>query len=146
MPGILQFGLTMGDCCCLPIGSHSISSPCYQSKWLTSLGITRWQTVVLLLSVLSILTATANLSSWFPVFLIVLLIVAAIFVAVHMKAELTSEYCVELVVYSRQTLSSSARLLIAHYVLTAVGQINYSLSAKYKHVQNHSNLFECEGK
>ena len=39
-----------------------------QSKQLTSLGIARWQTVVLLLSMLSLIKAMANLSAWFPVF------------------------------------------------------------------------------
>ena len=62
-PGNLQSAWTEGDRCCLPV------APC-QSNWLTSLGIaTRWQTVVLLLSMLCIIIGTANLSSWFPVFL-----------------------------------------------------------------------------
>ena len=54
-PKNLQSILTEGDCRRLPVTSHSISSPC-QSEWLTSLGITRWQTVILLLSMLYITT------------------------------------------------------------------------------------------
>ena len=77
--------LTEGDCRRLPVTSHSISSPC-QSEWLTSLGITRWQTVILLLSTLYI-TAMAK-SSCFQSFsvLIILLIAAAIFIVVNTKA------------------------------------------------------------
>ena len=61
---------------------HNLSCLCYQlltpgnlrcppvalceSKRVTSLGIARWHTVVLL-SMLRIIMATANLSSWFPV-------------------------------------------------------------------------------
>ena len=77
IPGNLQSALTEGDHRCLPV------TP-YQSKRLTSLGVARWQTVVLLLSMLRMIMVTENLSSWFPVFvLIVLLVVAAIFVAIH---------------------------------------------------------------
>ena len=45
MPGNLQSALTEGDRRHLPV------DPC-QSKWLTSLGIAKWQTVVLLFSVM----------------------------------------------------------------------------------------------
>ena len=52
----------------------------WQSKWLTSLGIARWRTLVLLLSIM----VMANLSARFPVFvLIVLLVAAPIFIVVH---------------------------------------------------------------
>ena len=47
-PGNLQSALTKGDRRCLPVAP-------YQSKWPTSLGIARWQTVVLLLSMLCII-------------------------------------------------------------------------------------------
>ena len=78
--------LTEGDCSHLPVTLHSTSSPC-QSEWLTSLGITRYQTVILLLSTLYIVTTTVNLFSCFQSFsvLIVLLAVAAIFIAVNTK-------------------------------------------------------------
>ena len=85
-PKNLQSTLTEGDCRRLPVTLHSMSSPC-QSEWLTSLGITRWQTVILLLSTLHI-TATVNLSSCLQSFsvLFVHLVVAAIFIAVNTNA------------------------------------------------------------
>ena len=61
-PGNLQSTLTEVDHHHLPVASHSISFLC-QSKRLTSLGITRCQTVVLLLSMLCIIMATMNMSS-----------------------------------------------------------------------------------
>ena len=60
MPRNLQSILTEGDGRHLPVTSHSISSPC-QSECLTSLGITRYRTVVLLSSRLHI-TAMAKSS------------------------------------------------------------------------------------
>ena len=59
LSGLCYQLLTPGNLRCLPV------APC-ESKWVTSLGITRWQTVVLL-STLHIIMATANLSSWFSV-------------------------------------------------------------------------------
>ena len=77
-PWNLQSALTERD-------RRSLQVTPFQSKRLTvTLGIARWQTVVLLLSTLRIIVATANFSSWLPVFVtIVLLVVAPIFVAVH---------------------------------------------------------------
>ena len=59
MAGNFQSAMAEGDGHCLPVTPHSIYSPC-QSKQLTSLGIIRWQTVVLLLSTLHIITTMAN--------------------------------------------------------------------------------------
>ena len=65
-----------------PAKSFSVMLPVapWQSKWLTSLGIVRWRTLVLLVSIM----VMANLSAWFPVFVLtVLLVVAAVFIVVH---------------------------------------------------------------
>ena len=102
-PWNLQSALTEGDRCRLPV------APC-QSKQLTFLGIARWQTVVLLLSMLCIIMATVNLSFSSLSVLIVLLVVAAIFVAVHTDGQskvsfrfqsclLIGEYRIESAVY-----------------------------------------------
>ena len=77
MPWNLQFALTEGDRRCLPVAP-------YWSKRLTvALGITRWQTVVLLLSTLRIQYNIGHGKFVLLVSLIVLLVVAAIFVAIH---------------------------------------------------------------
>ena len=69
--------MTEGDRRHLPVAP-------YQSKRLTvALGIARWQTVVLLLSTLLIQYNIGHGKFVLLVFLIVLLVVAAIFVAVH---------------------------------------------------------------
>ena len=78
-PGNFQSALTEEDRRRLPVAS-------YQSKWLISLGIARWQTVVLLLSTQCIIInahgESVLLVSSLSV-LIVLLVVATIFTAVH---------------------------------------------------------------
>ena len=77
MPWNLQSALTEVDRRHLPVAP-------YRSKRLTvALGITRWQTVVLLLSMLSIQYNIGHGKFVLLVSLIVLLVVAAIFVAVH---------------------------------------------------------------
>ena len=81
-PGNFQSTLTEGDHRRLPVTLHSIFSSC-QSKQLDSLGTARWQTVFLLSSMLRLITTMAVL--WVSSLLIVLLVMAAIFVAVHTK-------------------------------------------------------------
>ena len=104
----------------------------YQSNRLTSQGITRWQTVVLLSSMLCIIMATANLASWFPVFVLIVLLVVVSTALNQSSVSLT------------EPDSSSARLFVNSAL--CIDCCNYSLSAKYEHVQNRSNVFEREEK
>ena len=111
--------------------------------------------VVLLLSTLRIIMVTANLASWFPFFvLIILLVVAAIFAAVHADGQSNVSFIQSCLLASTALNQSSVSLTEPHSRSTRLFVIsvlhidcyNYSLSAKYEHVQNHSNLFECEEK
>ena len=112
MPRNLQSILTVGDCHHLPVTSHSISSLC-QSDWLTSLGITRYQTVVLLLSRLHIITTPVNLFSCFQPFSVLIILLAEAR-KLSFSVMLTCEYHVELVVHlsHRARLFSSIRLFV----------------------------------
>ena len=149
-PGNLQSALTEGDRCRLPVAP-------YQSKRLTSLGIARRQTVVLLLSTLRIIMPQLICPLGFQSF------------CFNRFPDCGSPICCghtdgqsirQALIFSHaylwvlrwigllasriHTLSSSARLFINSVL--RVDCCNYSLSAKYKHVQNHSNLFEHEEK
>ena len=138
MPWNLQFALTEGDRRCLPVAP-------YWSKRLTvALGITRWQTVVLLLSMLRIQYNIGHGKFVLLVSLIVLLVVAAIFVAVHTdgrsKVSFHFKWCLLVsTALNRSSVnlvepdSSSARVFANSALLTDCR--NNSLSAKYKHMQ-----------
>ena len=121
--------------------------PC-QSEWLTSLGITRYQTVVLLLSTLYITTMPKSFCFQSFSVLIILLIVAAIFIVVNTKAtdgqsnvSFHFQSCLmvsvpswisHLIVSQSQTLSSSTWLFI-----NSTLHINCSLSENSKKHANH---------
>ena len=101
-----------------------------QSKRLTSLSIARWQTAIF------VINSVHNNGH-------------GIFVVVHMDKlsfsfMLTGEYHIESVLTEPDS-SYPDCLLIVCYVSTAV-KFNRSQSTKYKYVQNHSSLFECEEK
>ena len=149
-PGNLQSALTEGDCHCLPVAP-------YQSKWLTSLGIARWQTVVLLLSTLCIIM---------PQLICPLGLQSFCFnrfpdcgspircghtdgrsvrqALIFSRAYWWVPHWISLLALWSHTLSSSARLFINSAL--HIDCCNYSPSVKYKHVQNHSNLFKREEK
>ena len=116
MPWNLQSALTEGDRRRLPVAP-------YRSKRLTvALGIARWQTVVLLLSTLHVQYNIGHDKFVLLVSLIVLLVVAAIFVAVHTdgqsKVSFHFQSCLlvstvlNCLVSQSQTLSSYTRLFI----------------------------------
>ena len=119
-PWNIQSALTEGDRRRLPVAP-------FQNKQLTvALGIAKWQTVVLLLSMLHTTLGMANMSSWFPVFvLIVLLVVAALFVAVYSDGR-TKVMLIGGTMWNWSSVSiaepdsSSARLFVNSALRTAV--------------------------